>query len=122
MIGTTGVAGNFAIWEYAQTVSSAGEITLGLNAFDQLVFSGDTTDDFWDPTRQTFGQAIPIPAAIGRSNWGVNPGQTYDYLDGDIGEILLYPRRLAAGERIQVLNALRAKWGLGAPLPFPPSP
>jgi hypothetical protein len=122
MVGTTLGAGAFGILEWKESISTEGAASIGVNAFDQQVFSGNTTDDFWDPTRQTFGEAIPLPAAIGRSNWGVNPAQTFDYLDGNIGQLLLYPRVLAEGERVQVLNVLRAKWGLGAPLPFPPNP
>lgn len=122
MIGTTLSSGTFGIWEYRESVSSEGAISLGVNAFDQQVFSGNTSDDFWDPTRQTFGEAIPLPASVGRSNWGVNPARAFDYLDGNVGQIMLYPRTLGEGERVQVLNVLRAKWGLGAPLPFPPNP
>lgn len=114
--------GTFGIWEYRETISSEGSLAIGLNAFEQTVFSGDTSEDFWDPTRQTFGEPIPLPAALGRAHWGINPLQNFDYLDGSIGQILLYPRVLAAGERVQVLNVLREKWGLGAPLPFPPNP
>lgn len=122
MVGTTLGAGAYGILEWRETISSTGTVSIGVNAFDQQVFSGDTSDDFWDPTRQTFGEPIPLPAAVGRSNWGINPARTFDYLDGNVGEILLYPRVLAGGERTQVLNVLRAKWGLGAPLPFPPNP
>lgn len=122
MIGTTLAAGTFGILEWKESISSTGSASIGVNAFDQQVFSGDTTDDYWDPTRQTFGEPIPIQAAIGRSNWGINPAKTYDYLSGNIAQLILYPRVLAAGERIQILNLLRAKWGLGAPLPFPPNP
>ena len=122
MIGTSLGAGTFGILEWKESISSTGIIWIGVNAFDQQVFSGDTSNDFWDPTRQAFGEAIPLQAAIGRSNWGINPGRTFDYLDGNIGQLLLYPRVLAEGERVQILNVLRAKWGLGAPLPFPPEP
>jgi len=122
MVGTTLGAGAYGILEWKESISSTGTATIGVNAFDQQVFSGNTSDDFWDPTRQTFGEAIPLQAALGRSNWGINPGRTYDYLSGNIGQVLLYPRVLAEGERTQVLNVLRAKWGLGAPLPFPPNP
>lgn len=122
MVATSKPPGAAAIWEYTETISGTGDIKIGLDAFDSTVFSGNTSDDFWDPERQTFGEAIPLPAAIGRSNWGINGAKTFDYLDGHIGEIVLYPRRLAEGERTQVLNVLRAKWGLGAPLPFPPNP
>lgn len=123
MVGTNGTSGVFAIWEYSELISGTGSLQIGLNAFVQTVIaSADTSDDFWDPTRQAFGETVPIQAALGRSNWGANGTKSFDFLDGDLGEVLLYPRRLAAGERIQVLNALRAKWGLGAPLPFPPQP
>jgi len=122
MVGTTLGAGVYGILEWKETISSAGAASIGVNAFDQQVFSGNTSEDYWDPERQTFGEPIPLQAAIGRSNWGVNPGRTFDYLSGNIGQILLYPRVLAEGERVQVLNVLREKWGLGAPLPFPPSP
>lgn len=122
MVGTTLGASVYGILEWKETISSTGTASIGVNAFDQQVFSGDTSDDFWDPTRQTFGEPIPLQAAVGRSNWGINPGQTFDYLDGNVGQILLYPRVLAEGERTQVLNVLREKWGLGAPLPFPPTP
>ena len=123
MTGTNGTAGVYGIWEFTEIVSGSGDIKIGVNAFDQVVAQElDTSGDFWDPTRQTFGQPEPIQAAIGRSNWGINPAVEFDYLDGDIAELLLYPRRLAEGERVQVLNALRAKWALGAPLPFPPAP
>jgi len=122
MIGTSLASGVFGILEWRESISGTGTAAIGVNAFDQDVFSGNTSDDYWDPTRQTFGEPVPLQAAIGRSNWGANPGQTFDYLSGNIGQVLLYPRVLAEGERIQVLNVLRAKWGLGAPLPFPPSP
>lgn len=122
MVGTTLGAGTFGILEWRESISSEGTAAIGVNAFDQQVFSGNTSDDFWDPTRQTFGEPVPLQAAVGRSNWGVNPGRTFDYLDGNVGQVLLYPRVLAEGERVQVLNVLRAKWGLGAPLPFPPNP
>ena len=122
MVGTTLGSGVFGILEWRESISSTGTASIGVNAFDQQVFSGDTSDDYWDPTRQTFGEPIPIDAAVGRSNWGINPGRTFDYLNGNIGQVLLYPRVLAEGERTQVLNVLRAKWGLGAPLPFPPNP
>jgi hypothetical protein len=121
MFGTNLTSNTYGIWEFTELISSTGSIKIGVNAFDTSVFSGNTSDDYWDPTRQTFGGPIPIRAAIGRSNWGVNPSVSFDYLDGDIGELLLYPRRLAEGERVQVLNALRAKWALGAPLPYPPN-
>lgn len=122
MAATTLGAGAYGILEWKETISSEGTASIGVNAFDQQVFSGDTSDDFWDPTRQTFGEPVPLSAAVGRSNWGVNGAQTFDYLDGNIGQVLLYPRVLAEGERVQVLNVLRDKWGLGAPLPFPPTP
>jgi hypothetical protein len=122
MVGTTLSSGTFGIWEFRESISSEGAISIGVNAFDQQVFAGNTANDFWDPTRQTFGEPIPLPAAVGRSNWGINPARMFDYLDGNVGQILLYPRVLSEGERTQVLNVLRAKWGLGAPLPFPPSP
>lgn len=122
MIGTTLGAGVFGILEWRESISATGEISIGVNAFDQQVFTGNTSNDFWDPTRQPFGEPIPLPAAIGRSNWGINPARTFDYLSGNIGQLLLYPRVLAEGQRIQVLNVLRAKWGLGSPLPFPPNP
>ena len=122
MIGTNLSSTTYGIWEFTEVISGTGDVKTGINAFDTTIFSGNTSDDYWDPERQTFGEAIPLPAAIGRSNWGVNGAKSFDYLDGDIGEIVLYPRRLAAGERVQVLNVLRAKWGLGAPLPFPPNP
>jgi hypothetical protein len=122
MVGTTLGAAAYGILEWRETISSTGTATIGVNAFDQQVFSGDTSEDYWDPERQTFGEPIPLQAAVGRSNWGVNPGRTFDYLSGNIGQLILYPRVLADGERIQVLNVLREKWGLGAPLPFPPSP
>lgn len=120
MVATTLSAGTFGILEYRESVSTTGYAKLAVNAFEQQVFSGDTSDDYWDPTRQTFGEPEPLPAAVGRSNWGINPLRTFDYLDGNIGQILLYPRVLAEGERVQILNVLRAKWGLGAPLNFPP--
>lgn len=119
MVGTNLGSGIFGIWEYSELVSVEGVVKIGINAFDQQVFSGNTSEDFWDPTRQTFGENIPLPAAVGRSNWGVNPGQEFDFLDGEIGQIILYPQVLFEGQRIQVLNALRAKWNLGAPLPSP---
>lgn len=122
MVGTALASGVFGILEWRETISGTGTASIGINAFDQQVFSGDTSDDYWDPERQTFGEPIPLQAAIGRSNWGVNPGRTYDYLSGNIGQIVMYPRVLSEGERVQVLNVLREKWGLGAPLPFPPSP
>jgi len=122
MLGTNLTSGTFGIWEFTELISGTGTIKIGVNAFDTQVFSGNTSTDFWDPEAETFGEPVPIKAAIGRSNWGVNGAVSFDYLDGDIGELLLYPRRLAEGERVQVLNALRAKWGLGAPLPFPPNP
>jgi hypothetical protein len=113
-------ASQYGILEYSQTLSAEGETHLGLDAFYTPVFTGNTSDDFWDPTRQTFGQAVPLRASLGRSNWGVNPLRSFDYLDGNIGQLLLYPRVLSQGERVQVLNVLRSKWGLGAPLSFPP--
>jgi len=122
MVGTTLGAGTFGILEWRETISGTGEISIGVNAFDQQVFSGNTSQDYWDPTRETFGEAVPLMASLGRSNWGVNPARTFDYLSGNIGQVLLYPRALASGERVQVLNVLREKWGLGAPLPFPPNP
>lgn len=122
MLGTALPASTYGILEWRELVDAEGTVDIGVNAFDQRVFSGDTSNDYWDPTRETFAQTIPLQAAVGRSNWGINPARTYDYLDGNIGQILLYPRVLAGGERNQVLNVLRAKWGLGAPLPVPPSP
>lgn len=122
MLGTTLSPGIFGILEYRETVSTTGEVSIGVNAFDQSVFTGSTSDDYWDPTRQTFSQPIPLQASVGRSNWGINPARSFDYLDGNIGQILLYPGVLAEGQRTQVLNVLRQKWGLGAPLPLPPNP
>lgn len=122
MLGTTLPASSFGVLEWREQVGATGTVDIGVNAFDQRVFSGDTSSDYWDPTRETFAQPIPLQAAVGRSNWGINPARTFDYLNGEIGQILLYPRVLAGGERNQVLNILRAKWSLGAPLPLPPSP
>lgn len=119
LLGTTLGAGVFGIWEWNETIGMVGNVHIGVNGFDRNVLSTNTSNDYWDPTRQTFGQPIPIPGSLGRSNWGLNPGRTYDYLDGNIAEVLLYPRVLGEGERTQVLNVLRARWGLGPPLPVP---
>ena len=41
---------------------------------------------------------------------------------GNIAQVILYPEVLSEGQRVQIHNVLRDKWGLGAPLPLPPSP
>lgn len=108
-------ASTFGIMEWSETSTS---LSLGLNAFTQTVSTGDLSADVvWNPTVQVGAQAIPLPAYLGRSVWGLE-GQPWDYLTGSIAEILVYPARLSGGQRIQVLNALREKWGLGAPLPL----
>lgn len=115
-------AGVFTIFEWAQDTSATGRVQIGNNAVIETVYQGDTSDDFWDSTRQTFGQPPPLPAAIGRQNQGINPMSSFNYLDGDIGEVLLYPEVLSTGQRISVLNNLRAKWALGSPLGLPDPP
>jgi hypothetical protein len=122
-LNVTLTSGSFAVLEFFQNSDATqGDSRIGVNYFDASVFSGNTSTDGWDPTQQTFGEPIPIPAAVGRSNWGVNPARTLDYLRGNIAQVILYPEVLSEGQRVQIHNALRDKWGLGAPLPFPPSP
>lgn len=113
------VAGSFAIFEWAQRSAENGLVRLGLNAVIENTTEGDFSDDYWDNQRQNFGQPIPLMGALGRQNQGINPASSYNYLDGDIGEVLLYPEVLSEGQRIQVLNVLRSKWNLGAPLGLP---
>jgi len=110
------VSGQFTIFEWAQRTATVGSVLVGNNAVIETVFQGDTSDDFWDSTRQTFGMPPPLPAAIGRQNQGI------DYLNGDVGEILLYPEVLSTGQRISVLNNLRQKWNLGPLLGLPNPP
>lgn len=113
------VSGEFTIFEWAQRTDLTGDVQIGNNAIIETAFEGDTSGDFWDSTQETFGEPTPLPAAIGRQNQGINPASSYNYLDGDIGEIILYPEVLSTGQRISVLNFLRDKWGLGAPLGLP---
>lgn len=112
-------SGEFTIFEWSQVTAAAGCVNFGNNAVLERAYQGDTSIDFWDSQRQTFGQPTPLKGALGRQNQGVNPSSAYNYLDGDIGEVLLYPEVLTEGQRVSVLNTLRAKWGLGAPLAFP---
>lgn len=108
-------ASTYGILEWSETSTS---FIIGLNAFTQTVSSGDLSQDLvWDPQKQIGAQDIPLPAYLGRSVWGLE-GQPWDYLTGSIAEILVYPKRLSGGQRIQVLNVLREKWSLGAPLPL----
>jgi hypothetical protein len=93
-------------------------IRIGLNGYVSTVLEEPGEDTSWDPTRLAGGNQIPLRANLGRSGWGLG-AQPWDYLEGGIAEIVLYPRTLAQGQRIQVLNLLRKKWGLGAPI-LPP--
>lgn len=106
----------FAVLELAEYVEPFGTCRLGANGSVFQVFGGDSHTDAWDPTKQAFGQPLPVRASIGQAAWGVNPGKTFDRLDGQLAELLVYSTVLGAGQRIQVHNALRAKWGLGPSL------
>ncbi len=106
----------FAVIELTETIALQGILRMGINGVLQTVFSGNTSMDGWNPMAQTFGQPVPLKASLGRSNWGINPMRTFDYLDGQIAELLVYPLVLGEGQRIQVHNALRSKWNLGPPL------
>lgn len=107
---------SFVVVELAETMALEGEVRLGSGGVLFGVFGGNSQTDLWDPTKQTFGQSVPIRASIGRAAWGINPAKTFDLLDGQIAELLVYSTLLGDGQRIQVHNALREKWGLGPPL------
>lgn len=111
---------SFAIFEMAEEIGTESEVRLGTNGTVFSVFGGNTTTDTWNPVVQAFGQPLPIKASIGRAAWGINPAKSYDLLDGQIAELLVYATVLGQGQRIQVINALREKWGLGPPLGPPP--
>lgn len=116
LIGTTLPVGTLGIMEWSETSNS---IQIGLNGFVQTIVKEDLSQDTsWNPTVQTGPHEVPLPASLGRSTWGYG-GSPWDYLTGHVGDILVYPKVLSAGQRIQVLNSLRAKWELGPPIGFP---
>lgn len=107
---------SFAVMEWVQSSTS---IRMAKDAFRQDILTSDLSQDvLWDPTALVGPLASPLKAAVGRSPWGAT-GNPWDYLTGEIAEVVLYPGPLAEGQRIQILNVLREKWGLGAPLAFP---
>lgn len=109
-------ADTYGIIEFYESIggSNVVEIAVGTtSANEETVFTGDTTNDFWDPGRDTFGESAPILAAIGRMNAGINGAEaTFDYLEGSIAEILFYMRVLSSSERASVRSYLRTKWGI----------
>lgn len=106
----------FTVVEFSETIGLEGVVQIGTNGTMLTVSSGNTAMDHWNPILQTGGQSIPLRASIGRANWGLVGPNTFDRLDGQIAELLVYPRVLAQGQRLQVHNALRAKWNLGPPI------
>jgi len=102
----------YGIVEYAESIEGGGTLTVGVDGSVASIFTGDTTDDHWDPSRELFGQSPPILAAIGRRNAGINGAASYDYLEGSIAEIVLYERVLSDEERAFVRSYLQTAWGL----------
>lgn len=97
-----------ALWEWKQ---SNGESHVGINASSQRIAT--YTNDAWDPMQQGGGFSLPVNASIGRSNRGLVAGQSFHWFIGDLAEILLYDFPLSPKQRIQVINSLREKHGLG---------
>lgn len=108
-----------ATWGILEWSEDQERIQIGQNGYVSHMGTSPGEDSMWDPTQQTGGNQIPLRAAIGRSVWGMGGVQPWDYLDGGVAEVVLYPQVLSSGQRIQVLNVLRSKWGLGAPMPLP---
>ena len=106
-------AGVYDQVEYAgKTTPQSGSLQTGVRGVISQVFSGDTSNDYWDDSRQLFGESPPILAALGRRNAGINGAATYDYLEGSIGEILLYTSVLSNADRSSVRSYLKTKWAL----------
>lgn len=106
-------AGSYGFCEYSALISPTGRMETGVGGTNSVVFGGDTTNDHWDPDRQLFGESPPLLAAIGRRNAGINGAEaSFDYLEGRIGEILMYTSVLSEGDRANVRSYLKTKWGL----------
>lgn len=105
-------AATWGLVEYLGKISpQEGSLQVGVGGIVTSVFNGDTSNDHWDPSRQLFGESPPILAAIGRRNAGINGAVTYDYLEGSIGEVLLYTSVLSEDDRVLVRSYLDTKWG-----------
>jgi len=101
----------FGLLEWSESLDTqSGELEIGVDGVVESVFAGNTSNDHWDPARQLFGESPPLLASIGRSQRGVNPAAMFDYLDGQIGEVLLYERVLSEVEREPIRGYLRTKW------------
>jgi hypothetical protein len=106
-------ASTFGLMEWSESIDTQnGELEIAVDGDVETVFTGNTSNDYWDPARQLFGLSPPLLASIGRSQKGINPLETFDYLDGVIGEIVIYERVLSEAEREPVRNYLRTKWGI----------
>jgi|GEM_PF-3491662 len=105
-------ANTYGIVEYRESIGGAGTMAVGVDDSATTIFTGDTTDDHWDPGQELFGQSPPILAAIGRRNAGINGAASYDYLEGSLAEIVLYERVLSDDERAFVHLYLQTAWGL----------
>lgn len=116
LIGSTLPPSTLGIMEWVET---SDRIEIGLNGFIQTIVKENLSQDTtWNPTVQTGPHPVPLPASLGRATWGYG-GNDWHYLTGFVGDILVYPTALSAGQRVQVLNSLRAKWDLGPPLAWP---
>lgn len=113
---TTGTlaASTYGLLEWAQVASKTlGTSDAGIDgAVESFLDCEDTSDDFFDTTRQPDVEPTPVTGAVGRTNAGINAGFDYNYLEGSIGEIVLYNRKLSDAERATVRAGLIAKWGI----------
>lgn len=65
-------------------------------------------------TPTIFNNGASVTISSGASGWssGANIGHGYSYMDGDIGEIVVYDSVLSASDRAKVENYLNARWAM----------
>ena len=106
-------ADTFGVMEWSQNAAITGSSDIGLNGtVETLLDCVDLRDDNFDTRRQNSTEPTPVNGAIGRTNAGIDAGFDFHYLEGQIGEVVLYNCRLSDSEREAVRAGLTAKWGI----------
>lgn len=103
----------FAVMEWAQDAAITGSSDVAIDGTVEVLLEGvDLRADNFNTHVQPSTEPTPVTGAIGRTNAGVDAGFDYWYLEGQIGEVVLYNRRLSEPERETVRAGLAAKWGI----------
>ena len=105
------LSGDRSLIEFVSQPQINGSVEFAVGGVSSVVFEGNTSSDYWDPSRLLGGQSPPLLASLGRSQRALVMGDP-DYFQGSISELLLFDRILTPTERQSLRSYLQKKWRL----------